>query len=117
FSDGCPLNRATEAYWRRFIDERRNFIGGIEEQHLKETETHERVQALKSLQRARFQLETVDAEDCTAFLEAWREDRRRLTSLTRRPVDAKDYADAFATLELEHWQEARFGVARMLSLA
>jgi hypothetical protein len=116
FSDNFPLNRATEAYWAHFIAERRTFIQKIREQ-LKEHETHERVQAEKSLQRAEFRLNDITPADCTAFLAAWQNDRRRFTSVAKRLTGAKDYGAAFGSLGLEHWQEARFGVARMPTLA
>jgi hypothetical protein len=113
FNDGYGLCRATESYWTRFIDERHEFIENLRKQ-LGKNETHERVQAMKSLQEARFRLENISAKDCFAFLNSWHDDRRRFARASRRVSRHQyEYDDAFAALGLKRWQEARFGVVKM----
>ncbi|MEU4689845.1 hypothetical protein [Actinoplanes sp. NPDC023714] len=74
----------------------------------------ERVQASKSLQEALFQLELIRPEDCTAFLEAWREDQRRFGQLTEVFRGShRGYPDAFSELGLDRWQEAIFGISQL----
>ena len=117
FNDGCGQHRATEPYWDRFIDERREFIEDVGKQLAKD-ETHERVQARRSLREALMRLGTIGPKDCGEFLEAWREDRSRFARASHRASRHRyEYGDAFAALGVKHWQEARFGVVRMPTLA
>jgi hypothetical protein len=115
-SDGLRLNRATESYWAGFIEARRGFIEEIQQQLEDKNETHERVQAVKSLQRALDQLDSIEPDHCTDFLDAWRADRNRFARDAEQLTGGHDYWDAFAALGLTDWQEARFGVARMPAL-
>lgn len=117
FNDGLGLTRATTSYWAGFIDERRRLIEGIRKQ-LEKNETHELVQAVKSLQEARIQVDNIRPEHCDAFLKAWQEDRHNFASASRLASGHNyDYRDAFAALGLHNWQEARFGVVRMPTVA
>ena len=112
-NDGNSLGRATVPYWDGFIKGRRRLIDEIQRQ-LEKNETHEGVQAVKSLHSARFRLDNIAPEDCAAFLDAWQEDRRRFALASQLARGHRyDYGDAFAALGLKHWQEARFGVVRM----
>jgi hypothetical protein len=117
FNDGCGLHRATELYWERFIDERRRFIEEVRLRLLR-VETHERVQATRSLWEARLRLDAIGPNDCKAFLEAWQEDRSRFARAGRRASrHCYEYGDAFAALGVKQWQEACFGVVSMPTLA
>lgn len=113
-NDGCGLHRATEAYWTDFIEVRRTFIAEIHAL-LMNDETHERAQAMKSLQEAMHLLDhTVRPAFCAAFLDAWQDDRRRFAQASGRVARRRhEYEEAFAALGISRWQEARFGVARM----
>jgi len=112
FNDGLTRQRATTDYWARFIDQRHQLIADIARQ-LGNDETHRGVQAMKSLQESAFQLDGIRPEDCTAYLDAWQEDRRRFIDLSRPPVHRYGYPEAFAELGISQWQEARFGIVRM----
>lgn len=117
FNDGCGLRRATERYWASFINQRQGFIEEILKQ-LAKNATHERVQAMKSLQEALFRLDKICSADCTKFLDAWQADRRRFAEASRRISGYRyDYEDAFAALGIKRWQEARFGVVKMQTSA
>jgi hypothetical protein len=117
FNDGFPLSRATEAYWTGFIGERHRLIEKIRGQIEDKTETHELVQAAKSLQVADQHLDKIRPGDCIAFLDAWQDDRDRFAAGARWPAGGLDYDDAFGMLALKAWQEAQFGVFRMPALA
>jgi hypothetical protein len=117
FSDHFPLSRATVAYWERFIEGRQRFVGEIRRKLEDMNETHEVVQAAKSLQAAQNQLDYVRAAGCKDFVDAWQLDRRQFDRRARRLPVVGDYADAFAVLGLTDWQEARFGIPRMPTLA
>ncbi|MGA5298877.1 hypothetical protein ACPCHT_03060 [Nucisporomicrobium flavum] len=113
FTDGGGLPRATARYWERCIDERRTLIAQIRRQ-LKGRETHQAVQAAKSLQEASHQLDHITPEDCVRFLGVWQEDRARFERWSRAAHGrGYDYRAAFDALGLQRWQEARFGVERM----
>jgi hypothetical protein len=114
FNDGYGLNRGTESYWAYFIDARHRFIEEV--RHLLAMyETHERVQAGKSLQESQERLESIRPWHCEAFLDAWRDDRHRFAQAGHRisPHHRYVYEDAFAALGVESWQEVRFGIVRM----
>jgi hypothetical protein len=116
-TDVGQLHRATTEYWRRFIDDRRGLISGIRRQ-LETNETHEAVQAAKSLHEALIQLDTITPTDCMTLLEVWQEDWHRFAGASRLASKyTLDYRGAFEELGLERWQEARFGVERMPELA
>jgi hypothetical protein len=117
FSNHLPLRHANVAYWNRFIDERRKLIGQIRWMLDDMNETHEVVQAVKSLQGAESQLDIVAAVECQEFVDAWQCDRRRFAHKARRLPVVGDYAEAFEVLGLPDWQEARFGIQRMPTLA
>lgn len=114
FNEGYGLHRATRSYWEEFIGVRRGFIERIGAR-LTNEETHGRVQAMKSLREARFQLaDVIRPTDCVDFLDAWQRDRRHFAEVSRAPSRHPcGYEEAFATLGVSRWQEARFGVARM----
>ncbi len=113
FNDGYGLRRATRSYWMHFIDARRRFVEEVRD-GLEKGETHERVQALKSLQEARERLDGIRPWHCTDFLAAWQHDREQFTKLSGRiSGPPRNYDDAFAALGVQRWQEARFGVVRM----
>ncbi len=114
FNDGDGLSRATEAYWQRFIRDRRGLILGIMRE-LEKDETSERRQAVKSLFEALIRLDGITPADCTAFLRAWREDQRRFTRLAERARAGRcDYPEAFAALGVTRWREVSFGYAPAL---
>ncbi|MEV4516789.1 hypothetical protein AB0K00_48530 [Dactylosporangium sp. NPDC049525] len=117
FNDGYSLNRATESYWTHFIDARHQFVEDVRTL-LAMYETHERVQAVKSLQESRDRLENIRPWHCGAFLDAWQHDRYRFAQASRR-ISRHRYAyeDAFAALGVKRWQEVRFGVVRMPTTA
>ncbi len=117
FNDGLGLHRATANYWEQFIGVRRALIKEIE--RVLHEETNEHVQALSSLRAAWLQLGKIKAEDCIAFLDAWREDRRMFADLCKQASHERvaDYNDAFDLLGVKHWQEARGGVPRVPALA
>jgi hypothetical protein len=113
FNDGYGLSRATMSYWNYFLDARLRFVEEVHE-GLNKGETHERVQALKSLQEASARLAGIHAWDCMDFLTAWQHDRDRFTRLGRQiSGPPRAYDDAFAALGVQRWQEARFGVVKM----
>jgi hypothetical protein len=113
FTDVGGVHRATTGYWARFIDQRRALILGIRHR-LERNETNEAVQAVKSLSEAQTRLEAITPEDCAFFLKVWREDRRRFAEASGSAArHVYGYRDAFEALSLEHWREARFGMASM----
>lgn len=115
-NDGCALSRATEDYWERFIDERYLFVQDVRKQ-LEQTETHERVQAVRSLVATENQRSRIKPKDCTGFIDAWHADRATFAAVAARLPVVNDYGAAFAELGLTQWQEAQFGVARMPAMA
>jgi hypothetical protein len=117
FTDVGGLRRATAGHWDRFIDVRRTLILQIRRE-LERSETHEKVQAAKSLHEALCRLESIRPADCTAFLEIWRHDRRTFAEASVKAAGRRlDYGDAFQELGVRNWREARFGMARMPELA
>jgi len=112
FTDVGGLHRATAGYWKRFIEQRWALILGIRQQ-LEQKETHEAVQAVKSLSDALNQLDKITPEDCAFFLEVWQDERRRFAAASRAAAGRRyDYRDAFEALSLDCWREARFGMAK-----
>jgi hypothetical protein len=116
FNDGLSLSSATATYWAGFIGERRRLIAKIASE-IDHNDTHELVQAAKSLKSALYQLDMVTPSDCTDFLKAWQEDRHRFDTNARRLIGRHSYADAFSILGLDEWQETQFGIAKMPALA
>jgi hypothetical protein len=113
FTDVGGLHLATTDYWRRFIDQRRTLILKIRHE-LKKQETHQAVQAAKSLDKARRQLDLITPEDCVRFLGVWQEDRAQFKWWSQAAYGHRyDYRAAFDALGLARWQEARFGMERM----
>jgi hypothetical protein len=113
FTDVGGMHRATTDYWAQFIAQRRDLILGIR-RRLERNETHEAVQAVKSLSEALNHLQMITPEDCAFFLEVWQEDRRRFAAASRSAAGhAHGYRGAFDALGLERWREARFGMASM----
>lgn len=113
FDDVGGMHRATTEYWREFIDQRHALIAGIRYQ-LKRKETHEAVQAVRSLSSALDQLEEITPEDCAYFLKVWQEDWHRFAAASRAAAGRTHaYRDAFDALGLYRWREARFGMECM----
>lgn len=113
FAEGAGVHRATEDYWQMFAEQRRNLIEKLR-RRLDSNETHEAVQAVKSLNEASYQLDQIRPEDCVRFLESWQHDRHRFAvASTAAARQSYDYQDAFAVLGMESWNESRFGVECM----
>ena len=72
-------------------------------------ETNEAIQALGSIQAAREQAAKITPQHCSAFLEAWREDRHRFDLTVKNLKTVDSCADALDTLELKNWRAAEFG--------
>lgn len=73
-----PLTQASEGYWERFLELRRQFIGRVLEMtrasRLEEGERRRRIRALNSSLQ---QLARIRPEFCKKYLEAWERDRAR----------------------------------------
>ena len=115
--DGWTPHRATESYWTDFIDVRQRFVTRLREE-LVNNETHERAQAMRSMQEALVRLEDIKPVHCVEFLAAWQDDRRTFAHASRRAGHRPcGYDDAFTALGIRRWQEAFFGVARIPAAA
>jgi len=109
FDDGYGLDAATLEYWEGFTASRRAMIVSIQKQ-LATLETHEAVQAQKSIQEAQFQLDFFSAQDCFDFVNAWRKDRGTFSRAVNNIRPVKDLAAAFDYLGLHTWRQSAFGL-------
>jgi hypothetical protein len=112
FNDGLGSRRASLDYWDQFIDERFDLIKDIR-WLLERDETHRGIQASRSLEYAQRRLRMIQPDDCTAFLEAWEDDRKKFAHLSQARRRHYDYREAFVALGITQWQEARSGIVRM----
>jgi hypothetical protein len=101
---------ATKDYWEMFSNARLALLDRIST-GLERLETNEASMAMSSVQAARDQASKITPEHCVAFLEAWREDRRRFEAIAAKAANVGNYAEAFDHLELENWRSAEFGNA------
>ena len=110
FNDGQSLDAATKAYWDDFITARRKLIERLA-CDLYLIPTHEAgVQAHESMLHAGKQLDSITADDCVRFVEAWRYDRGAFAKTAKEMPPLGNYAAACEYLELTSWREAEFGL-------
>ena len=110
FNDGQSLDAATKAYWKEFIDARRELIERIADD-LYCIPTHEAaVQAYESMMHAKKELASIAAEDCVRFVEAWRHDRGVFARTANEIPQVGNFAAACEHLGLTTWREAEFGL-------
>lgn len=109
FNDGRSLNVATEAYWHDFINDRRELIERLSD-HFRLIPTHQAVQIHKSMLRASEQLDSIKAQECVRFVDAWRHDRGAFARTAKEILPVRNFAAACEYLELTKWREAEFGL-------
>jgi hypothetical protein len=109
------LDAATRTYWLRFIDARREVISEakmILYGSLNRHGNNEHVAAaLESLSAAASQLDTISADLCLNFLDAWRDDLSDWQKLSTGVNNVGDTRDAMDFLQLGTWTRAEFGAA------
>jgi hypothetical protein len=105
------LRRATTTYWSRFIDARYDVI----------TETNTRLSdfrdpdngvvfsAIDSLSAAESQLQTITADLCVNFIDAWLDDLHDWQAFTNGVNNVGSTRAAMDFLELKTWTLAEFG--------
>jgi hypothetical protein len=109
FSMGDGTQSRRLSYWRTVHRKRAEYIDGIRHRLEQRHDTHEYVQAIRSLEAARTQLDYIAPEDCLNFLEAWRDDRREFATRSLRVSGVRSYTAAFEILELPRWRAVAFG--------
>jgi len=109
FSMGDGTDGETLSYWNRVYNQRIDFICGIRRGLEQRQDTHEHVQAIKSLEAAIDRLHHIKPEDCLDFLEAWREDRWEFAIWSSRASGPQSYTSTFDSLELPRWRTVAFG--------
>jgi hypothetical protein len=110
FNDGWSLNVATEeAYWHDFINDRRELIERLSD-HFRLIPTHQAVQIHKSMLRASEQLDSIKAQECMRFVDAWRHDRGAFARTAKEILPVRNFAAACEYLGLIKWREAEFGL-------
>jgi hypothetical protein len=109
------LDAGTSTYWSRFIDARHEVISEaniILYRSLNWDENNGHVAAaLESLSAAQSQLETITADLCINFLDAWRDDLSDWQRLSTHVNNVGGTAEAMDFLELKIWNRAEFGAA------
>jgi hypothetical protein len=107
------LRHATEAYWSRFIDARRELLNETMTLLCNRLDTdsdHRRkLTALTSVAAAESQLNIITADICADFLDAWRTDLRDWQRFSNNVNSVRSTGDAMDFLELNTWTEVRFG--------
>ena len=108
---GMPVDEATTDYWRHFLEARRSFLEEVatraESAQLKSPDqVVHRGQLVYSVKRAQKCLQTIDADLCARYVQAWRNDlddwRQRVAGIgqalhrggTRGAATGADCADA-----------------------
>lgn len=110
FNDGQSLEAATRAYWEEFIGARKALIDRLADD-LFRIPTHEAaVQAHESMRHAGEQLDSITADECVRFVNAWRNDRGAFARMAKDTPSVGNYAAACEYLKLTRWREAEFGV-------
>jgi hypothetical protein len=109
------LRGATPAYWGRFIDVRHDVIAEIRSKLSAgigpNAKNGQVASALVSLTAAQSQLDTITADLCANFLDAWQEDLHDWQEFSNGVNNVGSTREAMDYLELKTWTRAEFGVA------
>jgi hypothetical protein len=109
------LSRATRRYWSYFIQARRDVITEVQSalQDLMDRDANNdrALSAVNSLAAAERQLETITADLCVNFIEAWRDDLKEWQRFSAGVNMVGSTRKAMDFLELKTWTLAEFGAA------
>jgi hypothetical protein len=104
---------ATESYWLRFIDARREVIRETKTELLdfldRDGVSGEVFRALASLESADDQLDSITANLCVNFLNAWMDDLDDWHRFSNRVNNVRSTRTAMELLLLKTWTRAEFG--------
>jgi hypothetical protein len=104
---------ATTSYWSRFIDARHELIAETKSELSRFTDPAASgfvSDAVNSLTAAENQLDTITADLCVNFVEAWRDDRAQWQRFSNTVSNVDSVRAAMNLLELRNWTLAEFGV-------
>jgi hypothetical protein len=109
-ASGDPFRPPNRNYWRSFTEARHSLLCDIANSLSHRLETHETVQALRSIEAALAQHDLITLDHCIEFLEAWQHDRHRFMARVVRLSTMGSWSNALDFLELRAWRSARFGI-------